>query len=287
MKLFGKMTVIGIGLLGASLAKACKKRGLVNEIIGYGRNLENLKKAKDLKIIDHCADDFSSAVGDTDLVVLCTPVLTILPLIKNLVSQVRPGTLITDVGSVKGPVVHGADKLVTEGIFFVGSHPIAGGEKSGLEASSANLYQGAKCIMTPTEQTNNKALQKISAFWQAVGMKVISLSTEEHDFIFGAVSHLPHIVAYALMNTLGALKTPNNLDVTEFSGAGLKDITRIASSDPVMWKDICLSNRNYSLDLIDRFQNKLEEIRITIEKGDGQELEKTFIKANKYRLNVV
>ena len=287
MKLFKKMAVIGVGLLGASLAKACKERGLVDEVVGYGRNRENLEKAKALKIIDHCPADLDEAVSDADLIVLCTPVSTIVPLIQNLVSQVRPGTLITDVGSVKDPVVHGADKLIPEGVFFVGSHPIAGGENSGLEASTANLYQDAKCIVTPTDKTDKAALEKISTLWQAVGMKVISLSTDEHDFIFGAVSHLPHIVAYALMNTLGALKTPDNREVTAFSGAGLKDITRIASSDPVMWRDICLSNRNHSLDLIDRFQSKLEEIRNTIEKGDGQELKKEFIAANKYRLNVV
>ena len=227
------------------------------------------------------------AVSDADLIVLCTPVSTIVPLIQNLIQQVKPGALITDVGSVKDSVVHGADKLVPEGIFFVGSHPIAGGENSGLEASTANLYQDAKCIVTPTDKTDTTALEKIKALWHAVGMKVISLTTDEHDFIFGAVSHLPHIVAYALMNTLGTLKTPGNRDVTAFSGAGLKDITRIASSDPVMWRDICLSNRNHSLDLIDRFQNKLEKIRNTIEKGDGQELKKEFIAANKYRLNVV
>jgi prephenate dehydrogenase len=287
MKLFGKMTVIGIGLLGASLAKACKERGLVDEIVGYGRNRENLEKAKKLNIIDHCPADLDEAVSDADLIVLCTPVSTIVPLIQNLISKVKPGALITDVGSVKDPVVHGADKLVPEGVFFVGSHPIAGGENSGLEASTANLYQDAKCIVTPTEKTDKTAMERISALWQSVGMKVISLTTDEHDFIFGAVSHLPHIVAYALMNTLGALKTPDNRDVTAFSGAGLKDITRIASSDPVMWRDICLSNRNHSLDLIDRFQNKLEEIRSTIEKGDGQELKKEFMAANKYRLNVV
>lgn len=287
MKLFGKMTVIGVGLLGASLAKACKERGLVDEITGYGRNLENLEKAKGLKIIDHCSGDLSTAVSDADLIVLCTPVSTIVPLMQNLVLQVRPGALITDVGSVKDPVVHGADKLVPEGIFFVGSHPIAGGENSGLEASTANLYQDAKCIVTPTEKTDKTALKKISALWKAVGMNVISLSTEDHDFIFGAVSHLPHIIAYTLMNTLGGLKTPSNLNVTGFSGAGLRDITRIASSDPVMWRDICLSNRNHSLNLINRFQNKLEEIRNTIEKGDGQELEKEFVTANKYRLNVI
>ena len=287
MKLFQKVTIIGVGLLGASLAKACKGRGLVDEITGYGRNCENLRKAKDLKIIDHYSGDLSEAVSDADLVVLCTPVSTIVPLIQSLVSQVQPGTIITDVGSVKESVVHSADKLMPEGIFFVGSHPIAGGENSGLESSTASLYQDAKCIVTPTEKTDTTALKKISALWNALGMNVISLSAEEHDFIFGAVSHLPHIVAYALMNTLGGLKTPNNLEVTGFSGAGLRDITRIASSDPVMWRDICLSNRNHSLNLINRFQKKLEEIRNTIERGDGQELEKEFVAANKYRLNVI
>ncbi|MFL2915938.1 MAG: prephenate dehydrogenase [Nitrospinia bacterium] len=287
MKLFQKVTVIGVGLLGASFAKACKGRGLVDQITGYGRNSENLRKAKDLKIIDHYSGDLSEAVSDADLVLLCTPVSTIVPLIQSLVSQLAPGTIITDVGSVKESVVHRADKLIPEDIFFVGSHPIAGGENSGLESSTASLYQGAKCIVTPTEKTDKTALKKIYALWHALGMNVISLSAEEHDFIFGAVSHLPHIVAYALMNTLGDLKTPSNLEVTKFSGAGLRDITRIASSDPVMWRDICLSNRKHSLNLINRFQNKLEEIRNTIERGDGQELEKEFMAANKYRLNVI
>ena len=287
MKLFQKVTVIGVGLLGASFAKACKGRGLVDQITGYGRNSENLRKAKDLKIIDHYSGDLSEAVSDADLVLLCTPVSTIVPLIQSLVSQLAPGTIITDVGSVKESVVHRADKLIPEDIFFVGSHPIAGGENSGLESSTASLYQDAKCIVTPTEKTDKTALKKISTLWHAVGMNVISLSVEEHDFIFGAVSHLPHIVAYALMNTVGGLKTSSNLEVTGFSGAGLRDITRIASSDPVMWRDICLSNRNHSLSLINRFQSKLEEIRNTIERGDGQELEKEFVAANKYRLNVI
>ena len=287
MKLFGKMTIIGVGLLGASLAKACKERGLVGEITGYGRNRENLEKAQALKIIDHCPTSLAEAVKDADLIVLCIPVTTIVPLIQSMVTEIRPGALITDVGSVKDPVVKEAEKVVPEGMFFVGSHPIAGGENSGLEASTANLYQGAKCIVTPTEKTDKKALEKINALWQAVGMQIINLSTEEHDFVFGAVSHLPHIIVYALMNTLGALRTQDDRAVTGFSGAGLKDITRIASSDPVMWRDICLSNRNHSLDLIDRFQNKLDEIRSTIEKGDGQALKEEFMAANKYRLNVI
>jgi prephenate dehydrogenase len=287
VKLFNKITVVGVGLLGASLAKACKERGLANEISGYGRNRENLEKARTLKIIDYYSTDLSEAVKNADLIVLCTPVSAIAPLIQNMIADIRPGTLITDVGSVKDPIVREVEKLIPEGIYFIGSHPIAGGENSGLEASAANLYEGAQCIVTPTSKTDKKALEKISALWQAVGMDVTSLSPDEHDFIFGAVSHLPHIVAYALMNTLGALKTQNDHEVITFSGTGLKDITRIASSNPVMWRDICLSNRDHSLDLIDRFLVKLNEIRSIIEKGDGQGLESKFIAANKYRLKVI
>jgi prephenate dehydrogenase len=287
MKLFKKMAVIGVGLLGASLAKACKEQKLVDEISGYGRSRENLEKAQSLNIIDHYSTDLLEAVKGADLIVLCTPVSTIVPLIQSMIPGILPGTLITDVGSVKDPIIKEAEKLIPKGIYFVGSHPIAGGENSGLEASTADLYQKARCIVTPTEKTDKKALEKISALWQAVGMNVISLSADEHDFVFGAVSHLPHIVAYALMNTLGALRTKNDREVTAFSGAGLKDITRIASSDPVMWRDICLSNRIHSLNLVDQFQVKLDEIRNIIEKGDGQELENQFIAANEYRLKVI
>ena len=287
MKLFKKMTVIGVGLLGASLAKACRKYNLVEEISGCGRNLTNLEKAKSLGVIDHYALDLSEAVKGSDLIVLCTPVSRIIPLIKDFLPYLKVGAVVTDVGSVKGPLVHEADKLMSEEIFFVGSHPIAGGEKSGLEASREDLYCGAKCILTPTVKTNTQALEKVGALWESVGMDNLILDADEHDFVFGAVSHLPHIVAYALMNTLGALRTEQDHEVTAYSGAGLKDITRIASGDPVMWRDICLLNKNHSLDLINRFQKKLNEISNLIEKNDGQALEGAFSAANKYRMKVI
>ncbi|MBC8282258.1 MAG: prephenate dehydrogenase/arogenate dehydrogenase family protein [Nitrospinae bacterium] len=281
------MTVIGVGLLGASLAKACRKYNLVAEISGYGRNQENLEKAKTLGVIDHYALGLAEAVKDSDLVVLCTPVSRIVPLIESLLPHLKAGTVITDVGSVKGPLVHEADNLMPEGIFFVGSHPIAGGEKSGLEASREDLYLDAKCILTPTPKTDTHALEKVGALWESVGMETLTLDADEHDFVFGAVSHLPHIVAYALMNTLGALRTKQDHEVTAYSGAGLKDITRIASGDPVMWRDICLSNQKHSLDLIDRFQKTLNELRSVIEKNDGQALQEAFTAANKYRMKVI
>ena len=287
MKLFKKIAVIGVGLLGGSLAKACRKYNLVEEISGYGRNVANLKKAKSMGVIDNYTLDLAEAVKDSDLVVLCTPVSKIIPLIKTMLPHLKVGVLITDVGSVKGPLVHEADKLMTEGIFFVGSHPIAGGEKSGLEASREDLYFDAKCVLTPTSKTNTHALEKVGALWESVGMDTITLDADEHDFVFGAVSHLPHIVAYALMNTLGELRTNQDLEVTAYSGAGLKDITRIASGDPVMWRDICLSNQKHSLDLIDRFQKTLSELSSLIEKNDGKALEEAFSAANKYRMKVI
>ena len=287
MKLFKKITIIGVGLLGASLAKACRRYNLVEEISGFGRNRENLDKAKSLGAIDHCAKDLPEAVKDADLVVLCTPVSKIVPLIEGLLPHLKQGVVITDVGSVKGSLVHQLDNLMPEGIFFVGSHPIAGGEKSGLEGSREDLYLNEKCILTPTSKTNTYALGKVGALWQAVGMETLTLDADEHDFVFGAVSHLPHIVAYALMNTLGALRTNQDHDVTAYSGAGLKDITRIASSDPVMWRDICLSNQTNSLDLIDHFQKTLNDLRSMIEKNDGKALEEAFLVANKYRMKVI
>ena len=208
MKLFEKITIIGVGLLGASLAKACRKYNLVEEISGFGRNRENLEKAKSLGIIDRyagrlsrfgkrCRPDSSLHAG----------ISTIVPSIESLLPHLKMGAVITDVGSVKGPLVHEADNLMPEGIFFVGSHPIAGGEKSGLEASREDLYLDARCILTPTPKTDTHALEKIGALWESVGMDTLMLDADEHDFVFGAVSHLPHIVAYALMNTLGALRT--------------------------------------------------------------------------------
>ena len=287
MKLFEKMTIIGVGLLGASLAKACRRYNLVEEISGFGRNRENLDKAKSLGVIDHCAKNLAEAVKDVDLVVLCTPVSKIIPLIETLLPHLKQGAVITDVGSVKGPLVNQADDLMPEGIFFVGSHPIAGGEKSGLEASREDLYLNAKCILTPTSKTDTHAFGKVDALWKAVGMETLTLDADEHDFVFGAVSHLPHIVAYALMNTLGALRTKQDHEVTAYSGAGLKDITRIASGDPVMWRDICLTNQTHSLDLIDRYQKTLNDLRSVIEKNDGKALEEAFAAANKYRMKLI
>ncbi|MFQ5451667.1 MAG: prephenate dehydrogenase [Nitrospinaceae bacterium] len=287
MKLFNQITLVGVGLLGGSLARVCRERGLVGSIVGFGRNSANLEQARELGVIDICAPDLSSAVENADLVVLCSPVGTIVSRVKEMLPSIKPGCIITDVGSVKAPLVRGIEALVPKTVHYVGSHPIAGGEKSGLAASSSHLFQNAKCIVTPTPQTDAEALARVSEFWQKVGMEVLTMNAEEHDYIFGAVSHLPHIVAYALMNTVGEISTKNYSQITSLSGQGFKDITRIAASDPVMWRDICVSNKEPVLTLIDEFQSTLQRLKTWIEKEDAGALEQTFEMANKYRFNLI
>lgn len=287
MKPFKQMTVLGVGLIGASLAQACIQRKLVERIVGFGRNAGNLKKAEKRNIIDSGSTDLKTAVAGSDLIVLCTPVGSLVDRVREMIPFLQDGCLITDAGSVKGSLVRDIDALMTDGVFYVGAHPIAGGEQSGLEASSPDLLTGAKCIITPTANTRPEALERITAFWNAVGMETLSMDPDEHDTIFGALSHLPHVVVYALMNTVAEVKTQHHHGILLMSGAGLKDITRIASSDPVMWRDICLYNKRPVVKLIDQFQESLEKIKIMIEQDQADALQETFANANLNRGKLV
>ena len=287
MNSFDRVSIIGVGLLGGSLAKVMRKLGLAKSIIGYGRNQANLNEAKKLNIIDEVVPDIQSAAKDADLIVFCSPVQTIGELVMKMAPHIKSDCLVTDVSSTKETLVLEMEKVMPEDISFVGAHPIAGSEMSGFQASSNTLYEGAHCIVTPTNKTNPVALKRIIELWETIGMQVSIMDAKEHDFIFGAVSHLPHILIFALMNTLGSLKSENHDHVTSFSGAGLRDITRIAGSEPVMWRDICISNKDSILYCLDRFQETLNHLRSGIEQGNGMLLTEQFKTANQYRLNLV
>ena len=286
MKHFEKMCIVGMGLLGGSLARTCKKKSLVSNVSGFGRNRETLELAKRLGVIDSFNQDLSKAVMDADLVVFCSPVNTIVSRLKEVLPHLKPGCLVTDVGSVKSSLVSEIDEAMPENLYFVGSHPIAGSEKSGVSASTDDLFCGARCIVTPSEKTSHSALTKLRKFWEEVGMEVIEMSADEHDLILGAVSHLPHVIAFSLINTLTELKTDNCKNVSEYSGKGLRDSSRIAASDPVMWRDICLHNKDHLLDLIKEFQNKLEMTRQYIENNQPEQLESAFRNSQKYRIEM-
>lgn len=283
MKPFKQMTILGVGLIGASLAQSCRQRKIVNTIVGFGRNAANLKKAQERSIIDSGSTDLKTAVEGSDLIVLCTPVGSLAERVREMIPFLQKGCIITDAGSVKGALVEEIDTLVPDSIYYVGAHPIAGGEKSGLEASSADLLTGAKCIITPTANTQAEALERVTEFWTGVGMQTLTMDAHEHDIVFGALSHLPHVIAYALMNTVANVKTESHGDILSMSGGGLRDITRIASSDPVMWRDICLKNKQPVVTLINQFQEALDNIKTLIEQDQADALQEAFADANVHR----
>ena len=287
MNPFERVSIIGVGLLGGSLAKVLRKLGLAKSIVGYGRNKANLDGAKKLKIIDDVAPNIQSAAKDADLIVFCSPVQTIAQLAMEMSPHIKPGCLVTDVGSTKETLISEIEKFFPEGISFIGAHPIAGGEMSGFRLSSDTLFDGAHCIITPTDKTDPEALKKAIKLWETIGMQVSIMDAKEHDFIFGAVSHLPHVLIFALMNTLGGLKSENHDQITSFSGAGLRDITRIAASEPAMWRDICLSNKDSILYFLDLFQKNLGHLRSGIEQENGILLTQQFKIANQHRLKLI
>ena len=287
MKPFERVSIIGVGLLGGSLAKVMRKLGLAKSIVGYGRNKTNLNEAKNLNIIDDAAPNILAAVKNADLIIFCSPVQTIRQLAEDISQNIKPGCIVTDVSSTKETLVQDMEKFISKDAFFVGAHPIAGSEMSGFRVSTSTLYDGAHCIITPTDTTDPSALKRVIKLWETIGAKVSTMSAKEHDFIFGAISHLPHILIFALMNTLGDLKSENHDEITYFAGAGLRDITRIAGSEPVMWRDICVSNKDSILYCLDRFQETLNNLRSDIEKDDGMLLTQQFEAANKHRLNLV
>ncbi len=280
---FGTISIIGVGLLGGAIAQACRYYGIANQIVGFGRNANNLKEAEEAKIVDSSFTDLESAVKNSDLVILCTPVGVLVERVKEMLPFLKEGCLITDVGSVKSSLVDQIDGLISDQIRFVGSHPIAGGEKTGWRASRKELLKNARCVVTPTTRTDPRALKEIRLFWEQLGMNVEEMDADEHDYIYGAVSHLPHVVAFTLMNTVGQSKTNNHDELLSLSAGGLRDITRIASSDPVMWRDICVNNKKHIIQLINDFQHELNTIKSYINNEDKETLKNSFQVAKEKR----
>jgi prephenate dehydrogenase len=276
---FKNITIIGIGLIGSSLALALKKNGYKYKITGVGRRKENLLKAQKLGIIDDYSTVHSKGVKDADLIVLASPVGQFEQIVKKIRHHIKKGAIVTDVGSVKATIIKKIKPLMPEGVSFVGAHPIAGKECSGINGATAELFNNARCIITPDSGTNKKALKKIISLWNSIRVETILMSPEEHDMIFAAVSHLPHVVAYALVNSI--LKVDKN--ILHHGGKGLKDMTRIALSPTDLWRDICSYNRDEILKSLREFSSSITRIITLFEKSDWMSLEKEFTRAKKAR----
>jgi prephenate dehydrogenase len=277
-----KVTIIGVGLIGGSLAIKLKEKGLADSIVGVGRGLPNLKAAKRLNVIDSLTHDVGEGVSGADLVVVAVPVQSIVPVIKAAAAHLKKGSIVTDVGSVKKAIVDGVEPLMPDGVRFVGAHPVAGTENSGAEAAFSGLFEGSKCILTPTGRTDKEALEIIKRIWEEAGSKVICMDAERHDIVLAAISHLPHMIAYSLVNTIADIESYNE-DILSYSAGGFKDFTRIASSSPEMWTDICALNREAIVEMIELFEKRLKELRRFIDSGDATGLKRAFERAKNIR----
>ena len=274
-----KLAVIGVGLIGGSCALALKQAKAVTRVVGVGRNSANLKLALERGIVDSIAPDPASAARDADLVLVATPVAQF-PAVFRSLSESK--ALITDGGSTKRDVIAAARKALGKGIArFVPAHPIAGAEKSGAAAASAELFRGKRVVLTPLRENSRESISKVEAIWSACGARVSRMDPEEHDAVLAAVSHLPHLLAYALVH--GVAKRNNSAQLFSFAAGGFRDFTRIASSHPEMWRDICLANRDALLQELKQYANELGMIRKLISKGDGAALEKLFTAARDAR----
>lgn len=283
--LFRRMVVVGVGLIGGSLALDARKRGLVGEIIGVGRGQSNLRFAKRQGVIDRYVTTEADIPEDTDLLMMATPVQTTVSLTKTFLPRLRPGCVISDVGSVKAEIVRGMEKLLPSTIPFVAGHPIAGGEQWGARAAKADLFVGHRCILTPTKRTDATALRKVALLWRKVGAKVEIMDPQTHDRILGIISHLPHVLVYALVNALARTRV-RGVDLKSYCAGGFKDFTRIASSRPELWRDICLMNRVALGQSLGDYIKSLEQLKRWIEEGKGALLEKEFARANEIRAQI-
>jgi prephenate dehydrogenase len=282
---FRQVAIIGVGLIGGSLGMILRRKKLADEVVGIGRRLENLKTAVDLGAIDRYVSDPKEGVRAADFVVLATPVDTYEQHLKDWAQCLPSGAVVSDVGSVKGLLVERAEAMMPTNVHFVGAHPIAGKEKTGVAAGSETLFQGARCILTPTTSTDRAALATVRALWETAGSTVLEMDPYLHDKILGAVSHLPHAAAFALINTLADARDNGipELDLAGHSGGGLRDTTRIAASSPEMWRDIFLWNRDNLVSFIEAYERRLGELKRLIRAGDGAGIEKELENAKRER----
>ena len=277
-----QICIIGVGLIGGSLARALRNVGFCQEIIGTGRSTANLEQAASLGVVDRFETDLAKAVADADVVVLAVPVGAIKPVLESIKDKMKSNAILTDVGSTKSSVV--ADVKAVLGNVpssFVPGHPIAGIEKSGVEASFAELFKDRRVILTPLTETDSKNTDVVRAMWESTGAEVSEMSVEHHDDVLAATSHLPHLLAFSLVDTLAQMD--EQTEIFKFAAGGFRDFTRIASSDPVMWHDICLANHDAIIKMLDRFTTDLDELKNALNNSDSNKILEIFKRAREAR----
>jgi cyclohexadieny/prephenate dehydrogenase len=285
--LFERLALIGIGLIGSSIAHVARRKSLARTIVATDADPAVRKRVAAIGLADEVAETADAAVREADLVILCVPVGAMEPVIQTIAPHLRDGALLSDVGSVKGAVVAAATPHLREGIHFVPAHPVAGTENSGPDAGFATLFHNRWCILTPAEGTSAEAAERLADFWRAAGANVEFMSAAHHDLVLAITSHVPHLIAYNIVGTAAHLEEVTQSEVIKFSAGGFRDFTRIAASDPTMWRDVFLNNKEAVLEMLGRFTEDLTALQRMIRYGDGQGLFDLFTHTRAIRRNII
>ena len=285
--MFKKICIIGCGLIGSSLARAVKKNNLAEKIVSSNRSDALNKKVIELKIVDDSSSDTKKMVEGSDLVIIATPLSSYENLISKIKNSLKIGVILTDVGSVKENIINLIEKNIPESISWIASHPIAGTEESGPEAGFSELFQNRWCILTPSKKAKEKDINLLQTFWEKVGSKVDIMDAKQHDYILSITSHIPHLIAYNIVNTSLNIQDEKKSTIVKYSAGGLRDFTRIAASNPIMWRDVFIQNKKNTSKMIDHFIKNLEDLKKAIENEDGKKLEQIFTKTKKIRKDIV
>ena len=285
--MFNKVCIIGCGLIGSSLARAIKKYNLSEKIVSSNRSDIVNKKVLDLKIVDDSSSDTQKMVNDSDLIIIATPLSSYEIVISKIKNSLKNGMILTDVGSVKERVISLVEKAIPKDVSWIPSHPIAGTEESGPEAGFSELFKNRWCILTPSKKAKEKDINTLKSFWKQIGSKVDIMNARQHDYILSITSHIPHLVAYNIVNTSMNIQKEKQSDIIKYSAGGFRDFTRIAASNPIMWRDIFIQNKKNTSKEIERFIANLKDLKNAIENEDSKKLEEIFIKTKKIRKEIV
>lgn len=285
--IFNKVALIGIGLIGSSLARVIRKNNIAEYIAISSRSQTTLDQARNLDLGDIYLPDTEEVVRHADLVIVSVPVGASGAVAKDIAPHLKEGAIVTDVGSTKASVIEQMAPHIPKGVHFIPGHPIAGTERSGPEAGFAELFEGRWCILTPTEDTDPDALAHLTRFWEACGSKVDTMDHEHHDRVLAIVSHLPQLISYNIVGTASDLEVVTDSEVIKYSASGFRDFTRLAASDPTMWRDICLHNKDAILEMLARFSEDLSSLQRQIRWGNGEELHELFTRTRAVRRSIV
>ncbi|MCV6574844.1 MAG: prephenate/arogenate dehydrogenase family protein [Cohaesibacter sp.] len=285
--LFPRMALIGIGLLGSSIALAARQHGVVEHIAIHTRSVDTLARAQALGLGDSYHQDITACVREADLVIVCTPVGVCEAIAKSIADHLKDGAIVTDVGSVKGSIVKQMAPHLPDHVHFIPGHPIAGTENSGPDAGFAELFIGRWCILTPADSVDRDAVSRLQAFWEILGSNVELMDANHHDQVLAITSHLPHLIAYNIVGTASDLEMVRNSEVIKYSAGGFRDFTRLAASDPTMWRDVFLHNKEAALEMLGRFTEDLTALQRAIRWGDGDALFELFSRTRSIRRSII